>query len=113
MYLHVVPWVQVFGPPLASLRHRRWKWHNLFMGPEPPELALLFLELEEAEILGLPGGGRPRRGRWGVTRAPSLLGMWALICIMALTVTVVTGNILNGFACRRGLGLGLGFGFLA
>ena len=25
------------------------------MGPEPPELALLALEMEEAELLGLPG----------------------------------------------------------
>ena len=26
------------------------------MGPEPPEFALLALELDEAELLGLPGG---------------------------------------------------------
>ncbi len=34
------------------------------MGPEPPELALLALELDEVELLGLPGG--EERGEPGV-----------------------------------------------
>ena len=81
MYLHVVPWEQVFGPPLASLRHGRWKWHSLFMGPEPPELALLALELEEAELLGLPGGeerGEPGGVLPGLPLRPCRLGFGQL-----------------------------------
>ena len=74
MYLHVVPWEQVFGPPLASLRHGRWKWQSLFMEPEP---VLLPLELEEALLLGLLGlpGGEDRGEPGGVLPGlPRFLG---------------------------------------
>ena len=49
------------------------------MGPEPPELALLALELEEAELLGLPGG--EERGEPGGA-LPGPLAAWASgICL--------------------------------